>query len=199
MRMTTWMRKTPSWNLSQASRGDGPPYAKRMKEDEESSLGQMTQLAEQSTPQVATEARMHQKSSMKKQMKNWKQMKRWKKKMRMTKRSTMMRMGMEMRKTPSWNLSQAARRDGVLDELPGAEARCWYAAKAIEHNWSRNVLVMHIETRLQERSGAALTNFPARLPKPLSDLAREHGALRAQRYGNFIIEELIERALTYLR
>ena len=32
---------------------------------------------------------------------------------------------------------------------------------------------MHIETRLQERSGAALTNFPASLPKPLSDLARE--------------------------
>jgi predicted nuclease of restriction endonuclease-like (RecB) superfamily len=61
----------------------------------------------------------------------------------------------------------------LLDKLPGAEARCWYAAKAIEHNWSRNVLVMHIETRLQERSGAALTNFPASLPKPLSDLARE--------------------------
>jgi len=61
----------------------------------------------------------------------------------------------------------------LLDKLPDAEARCWYAAKAIEHNWSRNVLVMHIETRLQERSGAALTNFPASLPKPLSDLARE--------------------------
>ena len=61
----------------------------------------------------------------------------------------------------------------LLDKLPGAEARCWYAAKAIEHNWSRNVLVMHIETRLKERSGAALTNFAASLPKPLSDLARE--------------------------
>ncbi|HRE18695.1 MAG TPA: PDDEXK nuclease domain-containing protein, partial [Rhodocyclaceae bacterium] len=61
----------------------------------------------------------------------------------------------------------------LLDKLPGTDARCWYAAKAIEHNWSRNVLVMHIETRLQERSGAALTNFPASLPKPLSDLARE--------------------------
>lgn len=61
----------------------------------------------------------------------------------------------------------------LLEKLPSAEARCWYAAKAIEHNWSRNVLVMHIETRLRERSGAALTNFPASLPKPLSDLARE--------------------------
>jgi len=61
----------------------------------------------------------------------------------------------------------------LLDKLPNAEARRWYAAKAIEHNWSRNVLVMQIETRLRERSGTAVTNFPASLPKPQSDLARE--------------------------
>ena len=61
----------------------------------------------------------------------------------------------------------------LLDKLPGPETRRWYAAKAIEHNWSRNVLVMQIETRLLERSGTALTNFPATLPKPQSDLAHE--------------------------
>ena len=61
----------------------------------------------------------------------------------------------------------------LLDKLPSFEARRWYAAKAIEHNWSRNVLVMQIETRLLERSGTAVTNFPASLPKPQSDLARE--------------------------
>ena len=61
----------------------------------------------------------------------------------------------------------------LLDKLPGLEARRWYAAKAIEHNWSRNVLVMQIETRLLERSGQAVTNFPATLPAPESDLARE--------------------------
>ena len=61
----------------------------------------------------------------------------------------------------------------LLDKLPGAEARGWYAAKAIEHNWSRNVLVMQIETRLLERTGQAVTNFPATLPAPQSDLARE--------------------------
>ena len=61
----------------------------------------------------------------------------------------------------------------LLDKLPGLEARRWYAAKAIEHNWSRNVLVMQIETRLLERSGQAVTNFPATLPAPQSDLARE--------------------------
>lgn len=61
----------------------------------------------------------------------------------------------------------------LLDKLPSLEARRWYAAKAIEHNWSRNVLVMQIETHLLERSGSAITNFEQSLPKPQSDLARE--------------------------
>ena len=51
----------------------------------------------------------------------------------------------------------------LLDTLPGPETRRWYAAKAIEHNWSRNILVMQIETRLLERSGKAVTNFTANL------------------------------------
>lgn len=61
----------------------------------------------------------------------------------------------------------------LLDKLPAPETRRWYAAKAIEHNWSRNILVMQIETRLLERSGQAVSNFPMTLPKPQSDLARE--------------------------
>ncbi|RMS50341.1 hypothetical protein ALP66_02599 [Pseudomonas amygdali pv. photiniae] len=61
----------------------------------------------------------------------------------------------------------------LLDKLPGPETRRWYAIKAIEHSWSRNILVMQIETRLLERSGKAVTNFEASLPAPQSDLARE--------------------------
>jgi predicted nuclease of restriction endonuclease-like (RecB) superfamily len=61
----------------------------------------------------------------------------------------------------------------LLDKLPGPQTRRWYAAKAIEHNWSRNILVMQIETRLLERTGKAVTNFTANLPSPQSDLARE--------------------------
>jgi len=61
----------------------------------------------------------------------------------------------------------------LLDKLPDAESRRWYAAKAIEHNWSRNVLVIQIESGLLERQGRAVTNFEARLPKAQSDLARE--------------------------
>lgn len=61
----------------------------------------------------------------------------------------------------------------LLDRLPGPETRLWYATKALEHGWSRNVLVMQIERRLLERSGTAVTNFAATLPAPESDLARE--------------------------
>lgn len=61
----------------------------------------------------------------------------------------------------------------LLDKLKTEAERRWYVAKSLEHNWSRNVLVMQIETRLFERSGTAITNFDDRLPKPQSDLARE--------------------------
>jgi predicted nuclease of restriction endonuclease-like (RecB) superfamily len=61
----------------------------------------------------------------------------------------------------------------LLDKLSTQDARIWYAQKAIENNWSRNVLVMQIETRLIERQGNAVSNFEQRLPKPDSDLARE--------------------------
>lgn len=61
----------------------------------------------------------------------------------------------------------------LLDKLSSPESRRWYAIKAIEHSWSRNILVMQIETRLLERSGKAVSNFETHLPKPQSDLARE--------------------------
>lgn len=61
----------------------------------------------------------------------------------------------------------------LLDKLKSPEERRWYLARAVEHNWSRNVLVMQIETRLLERQGQAVTNFPLALPKPQSDLAHE--------------------------
>lgn len=61
----------------------------------------------------------------------------------------------------------------LLDKLKTREERDWYLSKAVQHNWSRNVLVMQIETRLQDRQGNAVTNFEQRLPKPDSDLARE--------------------------
>jgi predicted nuclease of restriction endonuclease-like (RecB) superfamily len=61
----------------------------------------------------------------------------------------------------------------LLDKLDADEERRWYVAKALEHNWSRNILVMQIEVNACGRAGKAITNFQERLPKPHSDLARE--------------------------
>ncbi len=61
----------------------------------------------------------------------------------------------------------------LLDKLDAPEERAWYMEKAVEHGWSRNVLVMQIETQARERSGRAVTNFAERLPSSQSDLARE--------------------------
>ena len=60
----------------------------------------------------------------------------------------------------------------LLTKLKDREARLAYAQRAIEHGWSRNMLSIHIETRLLEREGQAVTNFVERLPAPQSDLAR---------------------------
>lgn len=61
----------------------------------------------------------------------------------------------------------------LLDKLSGPDDRLWYAQKAISQSWSRNVLVMHIESQLKSRSGTAVNNFAANLPAAQSDLARE--------------------------
>lgn len=61
----------------------------------------------------------------------------------------------------------------LLTRLKDPQQRLAYAQSAIAHGWSRNVLNIHIETRLLERSGKAVTNFDMSLPKPQSDLARE--------------------------
>ena len=61
----------------------------------------------------------------------------------------------------------------LLDKLKNSEDRVWYAKKTIQNNWSRNVLVMQIESKLIARQGKAITNFALCLPKPQSDLAIE--------------------------
>ena len=61
----------------------------------------------------------------------------------------------------------------LLSRLKDAQQRLAYAQSAITHGWSRNVLNIHIETQLLERTGKAVTNFDVSLPKPQSDLARE--------------------------
>jgi predicted nuclease of restriction endonuclease-like (RecB) superfamily len=47
----------------------------------------------------------------------------------------------------------------LLEKLETLAERRWYAQQAIEHGWSRNVLVLQIEANAMKRTGAALTNI----------------------------------------
>jgi predicted nuclease of restriction endonuclease-like (RecB) superfamily len=47
----------------------------------------------------------------------------------------------------------------LLDKVQDEGQRLWYARAAIEHGWTRDILVHQIETRLHERRGKAITNF----------------------------------------
>jgi predicted nuclease of restriction endonuclease-like (RecB) superfamily len=61
----------------------------------------------------------------------------------------------------------------ILDAVKDPEQRIWYIQQTIANGWSRNVLVLQIESRLFERQGNAITNFEQALPKPQSDLAQQ--------------------------
>jgi predicted nuclease of restriction endonuclease-like (RecB) superfamily len=61
----------------------------------------------------------------------------------------------------------------LLDRLKDQPTREWYVKAAVEHGWSRNVLVHRISTQLQERQGKALTNFSHTLRPEDSDLAEK--------------------------
>jgi predicted nuclease of restriction endonuclease-like (RecB) superfamily len=61
----------------------------------------------------------------------------------------------------------------LFERVKKQAERLWYAAKALEHGWSRAVLTVQIETGLFGRQGQAVTNFSTRLPLPQSDLAQQ--------------------------
>ncbi|MGE5153151.1 MAG: PDDEXK nuclease domain-containing protein, partial [Bdellovibrio bacteriovorus] len=61
----------------------------------------------------------------------------------------------------------------LLDKVQTPADRLWYAAKAIENGWSRNILALQIQSALHTRQGRAVSNFPATLPPPQSDLAQQ--------------------------
>lgn len=60
-----------------------------------------------------------------------------------------------------------------LDKVKDAKEREFYIQKTIENGWSRNVLVLQIESKLYQRQGKAISNFEKTLPKPQSDLATQ--------------------------
>jgi predicted nuclease of restriction endonuclease-like (RecB) superfamily len=67
-----------------------------------------------------------------------------------------------------WRHNQA-----LLDKVKGLDERLWYAQQSLENGWSRDILVMQIETGLFQRQGNAITNFDRILPSSQSDLAKQ--------------------------
>jgi predicted nuclease of restriction endonuclease-like (RecB) superfamily len=61
----------------------------------------------------------------------------------------------------------------ILDAVKDPDQRIWYAQQTVINGWSRNVLIMQVESRLYERQGGAITNFERSLPAPQSDLAQQ--------------------------
>jgi len=61
----------------------------------------------------------------------------------------------------------------LLEKCKDIEVRLWYARKSIENGWSRNILAIQIETRLHERQGKAINNFPTALPPADSDMVAQ--------------------------
>ncbi|MBJ2256082.1 PDDEXK nuclease domain-containing protein [Pseudomonas psychrophila] len=61
----------------------------------------------------------------------------------------------------------------LLTKLDSPAEREWYAQQTVLQGWSRSTLELNIKSRLQQRQGAAVTNFVSRLPAADSALARE--------------------------
>jgi len=61
----------------------------------------------------------------------------------------------------------------LLDTVPDAVEREWYARQAVEYGWSRAMLTHHIDSHLYLRQGQASTNFARTLPAVQSDLAQQ--------------------------
>ena len=61
----------------------------------------------------------------------------------------------------------------LLTKIKDTPTRIVYAKLTIEHGWSRNTLVHHIESNTAGRIGKAQSNFKQTLPTPMSELAHE--------------------------
>lgn len=61
----------------------------------------------------------------------------------------------------------------LIAKVKDANTRQWYMRATIENGWSRNILVMQIETAAHQRQGNAASNFALRLPSPDSDLVQQ--------------------------
>jgi predicted nuclease of restriction endonuclease-like (RecB) superfamily len=61
----------------------------------------------------------------------------------------------------------------LMAKVKNPATRQWYMHAAIENGWSRNILVMQIESAAHDRVGRTTSNFAKRLPSPDSDMVQQ--------------------------
>jgi predicted nuclease of restriction endonuclease-like (RecB) superfamily len=61
----------------------------------------------------------------------------------------------------------------LLERLDDVEARVWYARRALEQGWSRDLLALQIENRAHRRHGKAVSTFARTLAPADSDMAEQ--------------------------
>jgi predicted nuclease of restriction endonuclease-like (RecB) superfamily len=61
----------------------------------------------------------------------------------------------------------------LMAKVKDLPTRHWYMQAAVSNGWSRNVLLMQIESAAHRRLGKLISNFALRLPEPDSDLVQQ--------------------------
>jgi predicted nuclease of restriction endonuclease-like (RecB) superfamily len=59
----------------------------------------------------------------------------------------------------------------LIEKIKDIPTRLWYMQKTILNGWSRNILLLMIDSQAHNRQGKAITNFTNQLPPAQSDLA----------------------------
>ncbi|HQB75707.1 MAG TPA: PDDEXK nuclease domain-containing protein [Bacteroidales bacterium] len=60
----------------------------------------------------------------------------------------------------------------LLGKVKDSKERAFYIAETAKNGWSRDIMLLHIQSKLYERDGKALNNFGSTLPDYQSDLAK---------------------------
>ncbi len=60
----------------------------------------------------------------------------------------------------------------LISKVKNKRERAFYILETVRNGWSRDVMLMQVNSNLYERTGKAITNFGETLPEPQSDLAK---------------------------
>ena len=61
----------------------------------------------------------------------------------------------------------------LIEKVKDRADRAWYMRQTLANGWSRNVLLLMVQSEAHRRQGKAVTNFDRILPAPKSDLVRQ--------------------------